>query len=53
MTKKTLASSFIQRFVKNVRIIYIFILGFLTSCSIFGKSVDNKSVIEISLDTLK
>jgi predicted peptidase len=35
------------------KIIYIFIIGLFTSYSTFGKSVDDKSVIEISLDTLK
>ena len=35
------------------RIIYILILGFLTSCSAFGKSVENNSVFAVSLDTLK
>ncbi|HJV79183.1 MAG TPA: hypothetical protein VJ602_12430 [Paludibacter sp.] len=35
------------------RIIYIFIIGLLTSCSTFGKSVNNKSVFVVSLDTLK
>lgn len=35
------------------RIIYIFIIGLLTSCSTINKSVDNKSVFAVSLDTLK
>jgi predicted peptidase len=35
------------------KIIYIFIIGLLTSYSTFGKSVDHKSDIVISLDTLK
>jgi predicted peptidase len=36
-----------------IRIIYIFIVGLLTSSSTFGQSVDNKSQMAISLDTLK
>jgi len=35
------------------RIIYIFILGLLTSCSTFSKSADNRSAFTVSLDTLK
>jgi predicted esterase len=36
-----------------IRIIYISILGLLISCSTISKSVDNKSVFTVSLDTLK
>jgi predicted peptidase len=36
-----------------IKILYIFIIGLLTSYSTFGKSVEDKSVIAFSLDTLK
>lgn len=36
-----------------IKILYIFIIGLLTSYSTFGKSVEDKLVIEFSLDTLK
>lgn len=36
-----------------IKILYIFILGLLTSYSTFGKSVEDKSHYEFSLDTLK
>ncbi|MFT3920106.1 alpha/beta hydrolase family protein [Cloacibacterium sp.] len=36
-----------------IKILYIFIIGLLTSCSIFGKIDQDKSHFEFSLDTLK
>lgn len=36
-----------------IKILYIFTIGLLTSCSTFGKSVESKSHYEFSLDTLK
>ena len=36
-----------------INILYIFTIGLLTSCSTFGKSVEDKSHYEFSLDTLK
>jgi predicted peptidase len=36
-----------------IKILYIFIIGLLTNYSMFGKSVEDKSVIVFSLDTLK
>ncbi len=36
-----------------IKILYIFIIGILTSYSTFGKSVEDKSQFEFSLDTLK
>lgn len=36
-----------------IKILYIFIIGTLTSYSTFGKSVEDKSQFEFSLDTLK
>jgi predicted peptidase len=36
-----------------IKILYIFIIGLLISYSTFGKSVEDKSVIAFSLDTLK
>lgn len=36
-----------------IKILYIFIIGILTSFSTFGKSVEDKSQFEFSLDTLK
>jgi len=35
------------------KIVYVLILGLLTSCSTFNKSVDKKPVFAVSLDTLK
>jgi predicted peptidase len=36
-----------------IKILYIFIIGLLTSCSIFGKIDQDKSHFKFSLDTLK
>lgn len=36
-----------------IKTLYIFIIGLLTSFSTFGKSVEDKSIFEFSLDTLK
>lgn len=36
-----------------IKILYIFIIGLLTCYSTFGKSVEDKSLFEFSLDTLK
>jgi predicted peptidase len=36
-----------------IKTLYIFIIGLLTSYSTFGKSVEDKSIFEFSLDTLK
>ncbi|MCB0541770.1 MAG: alpha/beta hydrolase, partial [Bacteroidetes bacterium] len=36
-----------------LKILYIFTIGLLTSYSTFGKSVEDKSHYEFSLDTLK
>lgn len=36
-----------------IKILYLFTIGLLTSYSTFGKSVEDKSLFEFSLDTLK